>query len=252
MAIHIFRIFGLLSLLFVVAACAPQETPTPELPTLVSIVIPTSTETPTATPTVEISATPTETLTPSSTPTATNTHTPTVTPTHTPNLESTEYVQTQEAILTQQAQNAALQSTLVALGAIPSETPTPVPVENFSPTIYYVIDPARARECARIDNQACPTLTEYPEGAAVMVTGRTVGDMFRDSTEWYRVDANGRIGFIHSSLMSVTPPTPTLQPLDLTLTAVSGTQQFVITPVPVIGGTLQVSGTITPMFTATP
>lgn len=215
------RVALLALLLTALAACGGAPEPVGELPTVA--VFPTETETATPTATIAVTDTPTVTPEPSATPLPTNTATATATATITPNAESTAYIQTEEAKLTQIAVNESLLLTLDASGVIPTATNTSVPIADLSPSLYYAQDPARIRACAKLDNDQCPVRVELSVGDPIMVTGETAGDVFRDSTRWYRVDLNGQPAFVHSLLLGDAPPTLTPLPADLTLTALAPT-----------------------------
>lgn len=209
-------------LVMVLAACGGQ--PVVELPT--EAVIPTLTPslTPTETPSPTSSATPTPTETPAP-PTETATATPippTDTPTQTPDMVGssvpiTQAAETREARNTRAANNVFLQQTAAAIlqtqnaenqqTAAPAEPTTPA-VRDIEQVTLFVQSPARIRTCARLDNEACPTVAEVVAGTAVTATGEITGDVFRESDLWYQVDYSGREAYIHGSLVGEDLPAP--------------------------------------------
>jgi hypothetical protein len=137
----------------------------------------------TNTPIVEAQAFPTNTERPSRTPEPTNTDRPTRAPeptdterpSHTPLPTNTER---------------------------PSNTPRPT--EADTDTYYVTGSTANVRSCSET---SCDRLTTLSYGDDIEVIERTDGASVAGSTRWYRVLlADGREGFIHSSLVSTTRP----------------------------------------------
>lgn len=203
----------------VLAACGGQ--PTAELPTVAVIptLTPSLTPTETLTPTSTTTPTPTNTVAPP-TPTATATPIPpTLTPTQTPDIVAssvpiTQAAQTREARNTRAANNVFLQQTAAAIlqtqnaGNPEAAAPTTPAIRAIDQTTLFVQSPARIRACARLDNEACPTLAEVVAGTAVTATGELTGDVFRESDQWYQLDYGGREAYIHGSLVGQNLPTP--------------------------------------------
>jgi uncharacterized membrane protein YgcG len=156
---------------------------------------PTSTFTPTPTPTSTNTPSPTSTIVP----TATATPTATYTPTQTPDIEQTELVGTV----------SALETDIAVMSATPTEIVDGLDITAYNTSIiYYTVRQANIRPCPIFDDQ-CDTLRQIESGQAVVVTGQTNGDQFESSTLWYRIEGRSGIEFIHSSLVSQNPPTPT-------------------------------------------
>ena len=207
----------LTGLMLILAACGQQvaELPTEAvIPTLTPSLTPLPTETP-LTPTETATPTPTATTAP---PTETSIPTDTVVPTDTPDLVAssvpiTQAAQTREARNTRAANNVFLQQTAAAIlqtqsaeggqADVPAEPTTEV--RAIEPTTLFVQSPARVRECARLDNEACPTLAEVITGTAVTATGEVTGDVFRESDQWYQLDYGGREAYVHGTLVGTEP-----------------------------------------------
>ena len=148
---------------------------------------PTMTFTPTVTDTPTITPTPTITNTPTITPTPSDTFTPTITPT--PSDTAT-----------------------ITLTPAPSSTrpPTDAPATN-----YYTTSNANARSCAAANNERCPVITTFSVGTRVSVVGWEHGSEVGGNDIWRHVIHNGQDLYIHSSLLSVTPPQPTSPPVQV-------------------------------------
>ncbi len=106
-------------------------------------------------------------------------------------------------------------------------------VESFDASIeFYTVREANLRPCPFLLDE-CTTMRQVPSGERVIVTGQTVGGEFEGSTFWYRVDDGAMVGFIHSNLLSDTPPTetpvpsstPTNTPVPLAVDSVEQPQQ---------------------------
>jgi hypothetical protein len=221
-----------ISIIWVLAACGggANETDIAAIPTLAEL--PTETPPPTATDTPVLTDTPTATSMPTNTATATPTASPTATPTATEDTEATVYFATQNYLATIDAENAIAIAALDAAGLLPTSTPTEPPIEPLeAESIFFTQDGGvRVRACQYISEACQDVVPELAENVAVTVVATTTGDTFRGSNQWYQVNIDGTLGFIHATLLAATPPLPTLIPADITLTAASVQSLAVATP----------------------
>lgn len=125
----------------------------------------------------------TATFTASPTNTATVTDTPTITPT-------------------------ASNTPLVTATPVPRAA-TQIPATSAPPETYYTARNANARECPKTD---CSVITTLSTGTMVTVIGWEQGDVVSGNDIWRVIVLNGRQVYIHSSLLTVTPPQPTSAP----------------------------------------
>lgn len=74
----------------------------------------------------------------------------------------------------------------------------------FAQETYYVsARTARVRSCPET---SCSIVARLRRGTAVQVLETVEGDAVSGNTTWYRIEARGREGYIHSSLVTTTPP----------------------------------------------
>jgi hypothetical protein len=86
---------------------------------------------------------------------------------------------------------------------------TQIPATSAPPETYYTARNANARECSKTD---CAVITTLPTGSEVTVVGWEHGDIVSGNDVWRVVVLNGRHAYIHSSLLTITPPQPTSAP----------------------------------------
>lgn len=137
------------------------------------------------------------------TPTTTNTPTPSDTPipTNTPVASATP---------TMTASPTITQTPLLITTNTPIPVNTPVPAINTNPTTYYVQAQANVRDCPQT---SCNLLGTYYAGTALQIVDTNIeGDEFRGSTRWYQGTLNGSAFYVHSELVSLSPPAPTAAP----------------------------------------
>jgi hypothetical protein len=72
---------------------------------------------------------------------------------------------------------------------------------------YYVIISANLRPCPYVTND-CAVTESLSKGTSLAVTGEVNGDTFQSSTLWYSLERNRQTVYVHSSLVSTTPPAP--------------------------------------------
>ena len=90
-----------------------------------------------------------------------------------------------------------------------STTPTTAsatvsPVGNQT---YYVIISANLRPCPYVTND-CAVTESLNKGTPITVTSEVNGEVFRGSTLWYSLERDGQTMYVHSLLVSTTPPAP--------------------------------------------
>jgi hypothetical protein len=73
------------------------------------------------------------------------------------------------------------------------------------PLLYYTTYTASVRECERLN---CAVIARLPPDTPVVVIGSVDGDMSADSTLWRQILYQEREVYIHSSLLTDTPPPP--------------------------------------------
>lgn len=154
------------------------------------------------TPTATASATPWPTVTPR--PTNTPRPTPTARPSPTPGPTSTPIpTATQRPTATQ---------TPTATTAAPAVSDTSEADANEGTTRYYVTAPynANARSCPRT---SCPVITSLALGTAVDVLQRVDGQSINGSTTWLELKQDGRVVYVHGSLLSQDRPQSAAAPL---------------------------------------
>jgi hypothetical protein len=90
----------------------------------------------------------------------------------------------------------------VTMTVTPPPSPTPVP------ETWYITSNANARDCPQT---TCSVVTGFIRGQQVQVTGQAEGQTVQGSAIWQRIRYQERDVFVHSSLVSRTPP-PTSAP----------------------------------------
>ena len=112
----------------------------------------------------------------------------------------------------------------------PTSTPTatPIPTEatdqvtNYStPRTRYTTGAANFRSCPRLAD-ACNEGRQLTGGTEVSVTGEITGEEWNESTIWYVVTHQGTEGYIHSVLLTNSPPAPVSNPPSQNLASGSG------------------------------
>lgn len=76
-------------------------------------------------------------------------------------------------------------------------------VASAADTVYTTGRGVRIRSCAKT---TCSIIVTLPSGSALTVLGTEQGTKVKGSTEWYNVSVDGHEGYVHSSLVSTTPP----------------------------------------------
>ena len=159
---------------------AIEQPPTIESPENSQVISVTETPIPTST----FTDTPLPSDTPTATPTATLTPTATQTFTRTPLPTATDIPPTPTQTTTASAFPTALQSG----------------------TSYYVSDgDVRVRQCPFADDN-CPVIGVLAMGQEIEVIASVTGSAYRGSTIWYEGNLKGEIVYVHSKLVSDTPP----------------------------------------------
>nr|MCU0496938.1 SH3 domain-containing protein [Anaerolineae bacterium] len=93
--------------------------------------------------------------------------------------------------------------TRVPATVTPSASIRPTPeVRPISPTTYYVTTQANLRACA---GTSCAILMTLSAAETLTVTGSVSGEAVNGNAIWYRVNYQGRDGFVHSGVVSTTP-----------------------------------------------
>lgn len=143
----------------------------------------------------EIAAVATD-ATPSATATVTSTDVPTLTQT----VAMSSGRATAEALVTQLAQTPTV--TITPTQTLP---PTRAMVVTAVPaTTFYVIADANVRTCPSTE---CDTVGQLQDGSTATVTGVVYGEAVRGNNRWYETTFNGVVSYVHSSLVSASPPT---------------------------------------------
>ena len=185
----------------------PTNTPTPT-PAPTNTPVPTNTPKPTKTPTPTNTPKPTATPKPTKTPTpmATPTSTPTPTPTTTATIVPSQVTNTPTPTdLPKQSDTATATPTPSAEAG--TATPTPTAQPTSAPYTITVMDKTMYLNAENINVRSTPEVLSDNKnrigivkefGTEFHVTGKTT---YRNN-EWYRVDYDGKVGFIYASYLS--------------------------------------------------
>lgn len=74
----------------------------------------------------------------------------------------------------------------------------------FAGDTYYVnVKSAKVRSCPKT---SCSVLVKLDKGTAIDALEEVKGDPVSKSTVWYRIDVDGKEGYIHRSLVSAVAP----------------------------------------------
>ena len=192
--------------LLIITGCSPAKSETVgELPTLIDFPSETASFTPSSTTTASPTAIPTTTAIFTATPPVTNSPSPSATRTQSPSP-----VPTITASSTITPTSRPLPTSTITPSPVPTATIAVSPLPSGE-TYYANNGDVRVRTCPRRD---CETLRVMQLGETVVVIGTTTGDTVFNSNRWYEVNHQGRLGYVHSSLLVTELPQPTSAPIN--------------------------------------
>ncbi len=116
-------------------------------------------------------------------------------------------------IIAQVTRNAATRATIqtVSPQSTGRATESPQTAEPET-TIYYAAGTGNINARATASTSAA-VITTFARGDEVQVIDQVQGDAVNGNRTWFRIDADGQIAYVHSSLLSQTRPSAQAQPV---------------------------------------